>query len=59
MTRLDLPDPDRPVTQVKVPSGIVAVTFWRLLARAPFSTRSNPLPGRRCVGTSIFFAPVR
>ena len=35
MIRLDLPEPETPVTQVKVPSGIAAVTSLRLLARAP------------------------
>jgi hypothetical protein len=32
---VDLPPPDTPVTQVKVPSGIRAETFFRLLPRAP------------------------
>ena len=38
---VDLPPPDTPVTQVNRPSGISAVTFLRLLPRAPtiFSTR--------------------
>ena len=31
MTRVDLPPPDTPVMQVSVPSGICAVTFFRLL----------------------------
>ena len=35
MTSVDLPPPETPVTQVKSPSGIVAVTFLRLLPRAP------------------------
>ena len=32
---VDLPPPETPVMQVKVPSGISAVTFFRLLPRAP------------------------
>ncbi len=32
MIRVDLPPPETPVTQVKVPSGIWAVTFWRLFS---------------------------
>jgi hypothetical protein len=34
MVKLDLPDPDTPVMQQNVPSGMLAVTFFRLLARA-------------------------
>ena len=33
--KVDLPPPETPVTAVKVPSGISAVTFFRLLPRAP------------------------
>ena len=33
--KVDLPPPETPVTPVKVPSGISAVTFFRLLPRAP------------------------
>ena len=33
MVKLDLPEPETPVMQVKVPSGIAAVTSLRLLAR--------------------------
>ncbi len=35
MTSVDLPAPETPVTQVNRPSGISAVTFLRLLPRAP------------------------
>ena len=45
MTSVDLPPPETPVTQVKRPSGIVAVTFFRLLPRAP--TIFSSLPGSR------------
>ena len=60
ITRVDLPPPETPVMQVKVPSGISAVTFFRLLPRAPttFSTR----PGwalRRLAGTGTDLRPVR
>ena len=37
MSRVDLPPPDTPVTQVKTPSGISAEMFLRLLARAPLT----------------------
>ena len=39
MSRVDLPPPETPVMQVNVPSGIEAVTFLRLLARAPLIRR--------------------
>ena len=35
MTSVDLPEPETPVTQVKSPSGIGTLTFFRLLPRAP------------------------
>ena len=34
-TRLDLPEPETPVTQVKAPSGTLTSTPFRLWARAP------------------------
>ena len=42
MTSVDLPPPETPVTQVNRPSGIVAVTFFRLLPRAPTILSSRP-----------------
>ncbi len=59
MVKLDLPDPDTPVTQVKVPSGMLAVTFCRLFARAPWTVSLCPLPLRRWAGISIRRRPVR
>ena len=35
--KVDLPEPETPVMQVKSPKGISAVTFFRLLPRAPMS----------------------
>ena len=37
-----LPLPDTPVTQVKVPSGMLAVTFCRLFSRAPLTVSQRP-----------------
>ena len=48
MVKLDLPEPETPVMQVKVPSGIEAVTFLRLLAVAPWTVSFLPVPLRRC-----------
>ncbi len=47
MVKLDLPEPETPVTQVKVPSGMAAVTFLRLLAVAPVRVSFLPVPLRR------------
>ncbi len=47
IVKLDLPDPLTPVMQVKVPSGMLAVTFCRLFARAPWTVMWWPLPLRR------------
>ena len=37
MVNVDFPDPDTPVTHVKVPRGIEALTFCKLLPDAPVS----------------------
>ena len=50
MVKLDLPEPETPVTQVKVPSGIAALTSLRLLAVAPVRTSFLPEPLRRAAG---------
>ena len=47
MVKVDLPEPETPVMQVKVPSGMLAVTFCRLLERAPLTVSFLPLPLRR------------
>ena len=59
LTREDLPLPETPVTQVKVPSGTEMSMFFRLFSRAPRTVRSFPLPGRRAAGTSMRFFPLR
>ena len=60
ITKEDFPPPETPVTQVKVPSGILAVMFLRLFALAPitFNLRSFTT-GLRVVGTAISRAPER
>ena len=60
MTSVDLPPPETPVTQVKRPSGIVAVTFFRLLPRAPTMRSSRPgVAARRRVGIATVRSPER
>ena len=44
MVKLDLPEPETPVMQVKVPRGIEAVTSFKLLARAAWTVSLRPLP---------------
>ena len=46
LTRLDLPEPETPVTEVKTPSGKRASRSWRLLRVTPAS-RSHPVGARR------------
>src|SRR2546425_6971006 len=57
-TRVDLPDPDTPVTAVSVPSGMRVSTPWRLCRRAPL-TSSQRRAGRRADGTPMRFSPDR
>ncbi len=57
---VDLPLPETPVTQVKVPSGISAVRRCRLCSVAPLMRTIWPWwPGRRALGTGIWRKPVR
>ena len=58
--KVDLPPPDTPVTAVKVPSGMSAVTFFRLLPRAPtILMRRFFFISRRDGGTGISSSPDR
>ena len=41
-TRVDLPLPDTPVTQVKLPSGIFKFTLSKLLPLAPVISKNLP-----------------
>ena len=59
MVSVDLPPPETPVTQVKVPSGKLAVTPRRLLPVAFTTFSFLPLPLRRSAGTAIARSPVR
>ena len=59
MIRVLLPPPETPVTQVKVPSGMSAVTVFRLLPRAPtMRIMRSRLIGRRA-GTGMPRRPER
>ena len=58
LTRVDLPEPETPVTQQKTPSGIATSIPLRLCSRAP-RTSSAPRGSRRCAGTSILRLPER
>ena len=57
---VDLPEPETPVTQVIRPMGISAVTFFRLLPRAPRIVIVLPgCGGARSAGTSMRSRPER
>ena len=59
VTRELLPEPDTPVTTVRVPNSIWAVTLCRLFALAPVIL-SAPRPGlRRSSGKRTMARPVR
>ena len=53
------PLPETPVMHVKVPSGRVKVTFFKLFPEAPESMSFFRDPLRRFLGILILFAPVR
>lgn len=59
MTRVDLPEPDTPVTQIILPSGKSTVMSCRLFSCALTMRRNFPLPGRRASGTSTYLRPER
>src|ERR671921_787157 len=60
LTRLDLPEPETPVTATSRPSGKVTSTPLRLCSRAPLTTSSRPGVGwRRTCGTAISLRPER
>ena len=59
LTSDDLPLPETPVTQVKVPSGIETSRSLRLFSCAPRTVRKLPFPVLRAFGTSIFFLPLK
>ena len=54
--KVDFPLPDTPVTQVKLPVGILRFTLLRLFPEAPLISTNRPFFGILLVcGTSIFF----
>src|SRR4029450_7189787 len=59
LTRVDLPEPDTPVTHVKVPSGIRTFIPLRLCSRGLWITRLLPVPGRRRAGGAMRSRPAR
>ena len=60
MVKVDLPEPETPVMQVKVPSGMLtAVTLRRLWERAFLTVSFLPLPLRRFFGTATARRPLK
>ena len=45
--KVDLPLPETPVTQVKVPNGIFKLTFFKLFPVAPVISRNLPFFAKR------------
>src|SRR5581483_9686570 len=55
--RLDLPEPERPVTTIRAPRGSSRETFFRLCTRAPWTAmvvRAAGLAGFELVGIGRF-----
>ena len=59
MTKLVLPEPETPVTQVNAPTGIWTVMSFKLCSFAPLITRNLPVPLRRSAETGVFIRPER
>ncbi len=59
LTKVLLPEPDTPVTQVNKPKGMRTSKFFRLFSRAPNTSSHLPFVRRRFSGTAICLAPHR
>ena len=59
LIRVDLPEPDTPVTDTKQPSGISTSMPFKLCSRAPRTTSHSPRGSRRMAGTAIERLPER
>ena len=59
MTREDFPEPLTPVTQVRVPRGMVTSMSFKLFSAAPRMVRLWPFPARRALGTAMYRFPDR
>src|SRR4051812_43554640 len=58
---VDLPEPLTPVTQIRPPSGMRALTFLRLFSVQPLISmqRRSGSTGRRVSGVGMEYSPVR
>ena len=54
----NFPEPDTPVMQVIIPSGMFTSMFFRLFSRAPLIVR-NPVGFLRSSGTGILILPLK
>jgi hypothetical protein len=59
MIKVDFPDPETPVTQVKTPKGILTSIFFRLLAVASRMTKNLSPTRLLCAGRGMKFFPER
>ena len=58
-TKEDFPDPETPVTQVKVPKGISTSIFFKLCSLAPFIFSFFPMPFLLFFGVSMHIFPLK
>ena len=59
LTKVDLPDPETPVTQVNTPSGIFTFIFFKLFSEAPNISIDFPFDFLLFFGITIFFLPLK
>ena len=59
LMRVDLPEPDTPVTTMSFPSGNSTSISFKLLPFAPLIQMLLPLPSRRFAGNSMARLPFR
>jgi len=57
--KVDFPEPETPVMQVKMPSGISTLIFFKLCSLTPFNFKNVPFPLRRFLGIVMLIAPDR
>ena len=59
LMRVDFPEPDTPVTQVNVPSGIDTAMFFKLCSLTPLMRRLCEFPVRRLSGIAMVKVPAK
>ena len=57
--KLDLPEPDTPVTQLNTPKGILTLTSFKLFSFAPIISIDLPFDFLLFLGTAILILPLK